>query len=406
MLSKYISSDALGVVMLWFALVSSVWAFMAPSKHDDERAPDARLRFLLNAAHDPFMWVAVLLLVYSAITAVNTGVGLGYDAELKVWNLTRPTAAALPGCVAGTGFPYLAVSVLVLVLYPALVHSISSRQDVYFAITASCLVVIEAVFADASGIGVRSESAVAYGLWGLAAAASMFSAERSGRRPKEMLSALALAGCFAALSLSGRPVVICAFVAAVVLLALVFSAFMFRELGFVGVLRALLLLLVAVAIAAGLFHWRSGDWEAMMPVWVSETDPVLNRFAVEAWEASPWTGSGVGSFPIVAKMAATAEDWATLGPMPDYYANGWRALLVERGMVGVLALAAAFGTMLFSWFRYARQRGLEKFAPAVPLLPLALAAVSVSMVFDGSAMQVEAVVAFAAVAAFSVNGGQ
>lgn len=404
-LCKYFPGGAVDAVLLWIAVVCVIWAFMAPVKRGDERSPDARGRFLHDAAADPFTWVAVAILLYSSVIALNPGVALSYDTEAKLWRLASPVAKMLPGGVAGFGGACFTSSLLVLVLYPAVVYSLDCRQSVYFAVFASFVAVLDAVFAYASGIGIRADSAVAYGLWGLAAAVSAFSAEVSRRRVKEMLSALALAGCLAAMMLSGRAVEVCVFSAATVLLALVFVVFRCRELGWSGVIRTFLVLVVSVGIAAALFHWRSGDWESLIPVWGTEADAIFNRFAVSAWQASPWTGSGVGSFPLVTKIGATAEDWMTLGAIPDFYSNGWRALLVERGMIGVLVFAAALGALLFSWFRYAWQRGLENFSAAVPLLPLALAAVSVAMFFDSSAMQPEAIVALASVAAYSVNGG-
>lgn len=392
--------------MVWLSLFSVVWAFMAPSRNEGERTSEARRRYLYGSFTDPFVWVAVVLLVYSAVVALNSGVMFGYDAESKLWRLMPPSAELLPGSVAGSGGLFFAGALLVLALYPAVVHSLNTRQSVYFAITATVVVVIDAAFAYAAGVGIRAESASAYGLWSLAAAASMFSAERSRRRPKEMLSAMALAGCLSALMFAGRPAVTCFFAAATVLLALVFCAFMCKELRFVGIVRALVLLIVAFTIAAALYQLLSGDWESMIPVWKPESYPILKRLALEAWETHPWTGSGVGAFPLVGKLGATPEDWVTLGPIPDFYANGWLAMLVERGMIGLAGLAGAYGALAFMWFRFVRQRGLENFAAGVLLFPLAIAAVAVVLVFDSSAMQVEAIVAFVAVAAFSVNGGQ
>lgn len=392
--------------MIWLSLISAVWALMAPSRNEGERTPDARRRYLHGLFVDPFVWVAGFVLVYSAVTALNVGVMFSYDVETKLWKLLPPSVDFLPGCVKGCGWAYFAAALLVFTVYPAIAHSLNSRQAVYFAIIAAVIVVIDAAFAFASGFGIGPEYAVAYGLFTMASAAVMLSAERARRRPKEMLSAIALAGCLAALLFSGRPTVACVFVAATVLEVLIAASFNCRELGFVGIARALLLLVVAAAIAAGMFQWFSGDWESLIPVWKSESDDVLNRIAAEAWKASPWTGAGVGAFPLVAKISATAEDWVTLGAMPDFSGNGWRILLVERGLVGALALAGSFATMLIQWFRYARLRGIEGFAAAVPLLPIALAAVSVAMIFDSSAMQVQAVIAFAALAALSVNGGQ
>lgn len=405
-LCKYFAGGEVSAVLPWIAVICCIWAFMSPVRRGEERYPVARSRFLHDAASDPFLWVSVAVLLYSAVIALNSGVGLSYDPETKLWRLTPPSFAMLPGTVAGFGGMCFMSSLLVLAVYPAVAYSLDSRQSVYFAVTASLAAVLDAAFAYASGTGIAAESSVAYGLWGLAAAAAMFSAEISRRRTKEMLALLALSGCLAAMMLSGRSVEICVFSAAAVLLAVVFAGIRCRELGWSGVVRTFLTLLVSAGIAAVLFHWLSGDWQSLLPVWRTDADAIFNRLAVAAWQASPWTGSGVGSFPLVAKIGATAEDWATLGAMPDFYCNGWRALLVERGMLGVLAVASALGTMFFTWFRYAWQRGFENFSAAVPLLPLAAAAVSTVMFFDSSAMRPEAIVAFAGVAAFSVNGGQ
>ena len=405
-LCKYFLPGAVFIALLWLALIAAVWSYMAPSKGDCDYTAEARYRFLGNAVRDPALWAAVLFVVYCAVTELNSGVSFGYDPELKTWSLLPPPAPLLPGSVrGGAGIPF-AGSLLALAVYPAVAHSLDFRQSVYAVNFASTIVMLDAVFSYAAGFGIPFGASVAYGLWALAAAAAMFSAERSRQRPKELLSALALAGCLSALLFAGRPAVACVFVAAVLLVAVLFPAFMFRELGFVGIVRGLLLVLVAAGIAAVLFQCLSGEWEALIPVWSTDSDPILKRFALEAWETSPWIGHGAGSFPLVSKLAATAEDWATLGPIPDFYCNGWRALLAERGIVGLAVIAGVLGSMSFVWFRHAFQRGFEHFAAAVLLFPVALAAVSVAMVFDSSALRVEAIVAFAAVAAFSVNGGQ
>lgn len=405
-LCKYFSGDAVCSVLPWIAFICVIWAFMAPVLRGEERSPDSRYRLLHDSASDPFLWVAVALLVYSAVIALNSGVALSFDPEAKMWKLLSPAVPVLPGGVRGSGGECFTSSLLVLSLYPAVAYSLDSRQSVYFVVFASLVAVLDAAYAYASGIGLRSESAVAYGLWALAAAAAMFSAECSRRRVKEMLSMLVLSGCLAELMLSCSAVELWVFTAAISLLALIFIAFRCRELRWIGVTRAFLMLLVSVGIASALFQWRSADWESLIPVLETDADAIFNRFAVEAWQSSPWTGSGVGSFPLVAKFGAKAEDWMILGAMPDFYSNGWRAFLVERGMIGVLAIACAIGAMLFSWFRYAWRRGFENFSAAVPLLPLAVAAVSAAMFFDGSAMRSEAIVAFVGIAAFSVNGGQ
>lgn len=406
-LCKYLAADAVCAVSAWLALLAAVWAFASPVRREEEHAHDARRRCAGNLLADPFSWVAVAIVVYAAVISLNSGVGLAYDPEARAWRLAPPAIAALPGGIPGSGSPCICAAILTFVVYPAAVHTLDSRQSVYFAIVATVAVAVEAAFAGAAGFGVDGGSAVAYGLWSLVAAGAMFSAENSRRRPKELVCALALAGCVSALAFAGRPAVTAVFAAAIVLLALAFAALRCRELGFLGVVRAFLMMFVAFAIAAALFHWQSGAWETLVPDWsLPESDAILSRFAIGAWETSPWTGTGAGSFPIVAKLSATAGDWMALGPLPDFTRNAWRTLLVERGMVGLLVIAVSLGAMLYTWFRYARQRGLEHFAPAVPLLPIATGAVSALMFFDGSALHPEAIVAFVALAAFSVNGGQ
>ena len=405
-LCKYLPTGSVCHVLTWLTLVCVVWAVMAPSRYGEENSVMARRRFLGHMASDPAFWVLAAVLVYSSVVALNSGVSLAYDAELKIWSLKEPAATMLPGGVRGACGGYFAMSLLALALYPAVAHALDSRQSVYFAITASFVVLTDAVYAYVSGAGIPSGSAAAYGLWALVSSAAMFSAERSRQRPKELVSALSLSGCLAALLFIGRPVTLIVFAAATFVLAVLFTAFRFRELGVLGVIRSFLMLFVAAAIAAVVYHWRSGDWETLAAAWGSPVDSVFSRMAVAAWESAPWTGSGAGSFPLVVKIGATPEDWASLGAIPDFTGNGWRTLLVERGMIGVLVTAVAFGALLFTWFRNAVKRGLDGFAAAVPLLPLAIAALSVVMVFDGSALRVEAILAFVSLAAFSVNGGQ
>lgn len=404
-LCKYFGVDAVSSVLIWLSLVMLVWAFMAPSKDEEERSPEARHRFLEGVLADPFFWVSLLLTGYAAMVALNGGVALSYDVEQSVWKLLKPAVPSLPGSVSGVGGIYFASAVVALVVYPAVAYALDGRQSVYFSLIAVTLVTMDAAFAHASGLGIGGEDAVAYGLWSLVAASALFSAERAGRRAKELLATLLLAGCLAAMMFAGRSTVVCLFVSALVLLTLAFIGFAFSDLHVRGAVRSVALVVISCSAAAALYQWQVGDWDAMIPGWTSAADGTLTRLATEAWESAPWVGVGLGGFPLAAKFGAGPEDWAVLGVLPDFYSNGWRALLVERGMIGVLAVAISVGAIGFAWFSRARQRGSEFFTAALPLFPLAVAAVAVAMVFDGSALQADSLVAFASLAALSVNGG-
>lgn len=403
---KYFPADGVCLVLLWLALIVSVWAFMAPSLQPFERSPYARRRFIGSLIADPFFWTAVVLVVYSAVVALNSDIRLAYDAELKVWKLMKPAASVLPGAVPGVGSVHFAASVLVLVVYASVARSLGRAESVFFSILAPVFVVIDGVFSYAAGYGIPADCAVAYGLWSLVALSAMLSSEYARGHVRELVSSLALAGCFAALLFASRPVVACIFVGAALLITFVFIGFTFRDIGFSGAVRALALLFVAAALAALVYQLLSGDWEALIPVWKPDLHSALSRLAFRTWESAPWTGSGVGSFPLVAQIDATPEDWAEMGPMPDYGAFGWRLLLLERGMVGALAVLVSFAALFFSWFRGAFDRGIDGFAAAVPIFPVAVIAVSGCMVFESSSMQAGALVAFAALAAVSVNGGE
>lgn len=404
-LCKYFGVGAASVALIWISLVALIWAFTAPVKGEEERASEARRRFLEGTLGDPFFWVALLLTAYAAIVALNGGVALAYDNEQAVWRLRTPVLPSLPGSVNGAGGIHFASSVVVLVVYPAVAYALDARQSVYFAIVAATVVVADAVFACASGLGISGGCVATYGLWSLVAASALFSAERAGKRVKELLATLMLAGCLAAMMFAGRPAVVCVFVSALVLLTLSFIGFTFSDLHVRGAVRSIALVVVSCSAAAALYQWQVGDWNAMMPCWTTAADGTLTRLATEAWESAPWVGVGLGGFPLAAKFGAGPEDWSVLGVLPDFYSNGWRALLVERGMIGVLAVAISVGAIGFAWFSRARQRGSEFFTAALPLFPLAVAAVAVSMVFDGSALQADSLVAFASLAALSVNGG-
>jgi len=404
-LCKYFGYGAICPVLLWIAAVVAVWCLMAPSKGDEERTPAARHRVIKGLIGDPFVWVALVIIGYCAVLAVNDGVALSYDGESALWRLLPPRMPALPGSVSGAGAIRFAVSPLLLVLYCGVAHSLDSRQAVYFGIFGSLIVLLDAVLADAAGIGVPPEDAVAYGLWSLTAAAMMFAAERANRRPKELLAALTLSGCLSAMLASGRATVVVIFAGALLLLSVLFAVCCFRKLRLAGVARAFLLLIVACVTAAVAYHCRIGAWETLLPVWLNDADATLTRLAYANWEAKPWLGVGLGAFPAAAKMIATASDWTVLGPMPDFYGNAWRTLLVERGMVGVIVVSLAVGSLFFAWFRRVRLRGREYFSASSLLLPIAVVAMASSMVFDGSALQVESLMAFAALAALSVNGG-
>lgn len=404
-LCKYFGAGALLAALLWISLVAAVWAFMAPAKGEEERSSEARRRFFEDALGDPFFWVALLLIGYAALVALNGGVALEYDLEQSVWRLITPTLPQLPGGVTGAGGLHFASAVIVLVIYPAVAYALDARQSVCFALFAVTIVTVDAVFAHASGVGISGERAAAYGLWSLVAASVLFSAERTCSRPKELIASIMLAGCLAALLFSGRPALAFIFVSALVLMTLLFVVFAFPGLRFQGAVRAIVLILVSGFIAAMLYKWRVGDWMALIPNWSTAADGTMTRLATEAWESAPWVGVGLGGFPLAAKLGASPEDWAVIGAIPDFYANGWRALLVERGMIGVLAVAVSVGTIGFAWLCRARRRGREFFTAPLLLFPLALAAVAVGMVFDGSTLQADAFVAFASLAALSVNGG-
>ena len=407
-LCAYFADRLVSPAMAWLVFLAAIWAFMAPCRREEEEHHPARRRVLRGTLADPFFWSLVVFALYSAVVAVNSGVAMVFDTDTLVWRLSAAAAPVLPGSAASAGLAFFAAALAAAALYPAIVHSLDSRRASDFALLASALVLLRVIFnlacGSAAGVAV---SPTAYGWWSLIALAAMLAAVRVRDRFSELVAMAAFAGCLLATALGGRPLVTSAFAAAALLLVTVAVIGSWRELRWRGAVRSLLLFLVALLAFAVCYHWLSGDWTALVPKALrSASDAVLDRLAFDAAVDHPWIGVGAGAFPFAAKLGATPSDWTVLGAVPDFGSGALRVFLVERGMIGSVMLLIAAGALVYAWFRRAYERGRAYFTAAVALLPIALVTFAFLSVFDGSGLRTEALVAFAALAAFSVNGGK
>ena len=406
-LCEYPSVGSLLTVSGWLVFLAAIWAFMSPAAQEEESVHNALRRFLRGMLTDPFFWSGAVFAVYSATVALNTGVALAFDADALVWRLSSAAAPALPGGVGSAGVGFLSASLASLVLYSAVVHSLDSRMATAFSVIALLMVIAIAVFGLVCGRAPGRElSPAAYGIWSLVALSTMLSAARSHDRFPEMVSMLAFAVCLLTMASGGHPEELTVFAGASAAIAAVSAFGCFRSLRLSGTLRSMSLLLLSVVTGAAAFYGLSGDWDSLLPVWRSASDPTLDRLAVDAFMDHPWIGVGAGAFPLAAKLLATPADWPALGAVPDFGGSALRTFVVERGMIGSALLLISAGALGYSWFRRARLRGRAFFNAAAPLLPIAILAIAVLSVFGDSVLRADALVAFAALAALSVNGGK
>ena len=132
---------------------------------------------------------------------------------------------------------------------------------------------------------------------------------------------------------------------------------------------------------------------------------VLSDAAFKSWVSHPWVGVGMGAFQFSLRFSVSASDWALVPQGIAAVPNGWRQLLVERGIVGAVTMALPFGFLLFTYFRRAvicvRARRLP--GPTVVVAPLAVLALVATALFDCSLLRPDVLVITGAILAVSAK---
>ena len=403
----FLSSEA----VIWLALPAIIWILMEPSRVANESLHEARERVVVGMIKDPLFWVMLLLAATALVRALNGGVAFAYDAEHRVWSLTSPVIAILPGCVDGCGFAELGGVVALAVAVIGALHALGRSARLAFLIVASILSAVGAtvwLWAYAEG----AESAVWAAqtsltkplftgtFFGMALAAGelgLLAVLERGWLKMLLPVMLAVTANALGLFVFAPPLTVAIF-AAVALLILVYAFVYLRVMsGGVFCFKFLVLFGVPLVIAGfvatmivppellaeKIAPFMSGDF---LPEKMMALRSKLDELSLRMWKSHPWLGTGEGSYALNLGYVATPGDWEIVPAEQTAPLNGFWMLLVERGTIG--AFLAAVPLALLVWVycrRLARavvRRGLPH--PVVIGGLLALAAAATQTAFDSS----------------------
>ena len=425
-LSPFLGDGEIAKVLLWLSLVCATWVVMSPSVAKNEHPHDARVRFASEVSRDPMFWLSLLLVVISGFRALNGGVRFSYDPETYTWAICRPIVDIFPGCVDGAGLLPFASCVALLVLLQGLRHALDRQSQVSFFVSISFFAGLSAIvsvislsYGNAAALRLQqcaylepSFLGVTYGISLLCGIAAMFCSAESGNFGAELLTAVSTAATTLGVVVFSPVFTLGVFAVAFVAMLVLSYALHSRALTGAGSLRCTLAIFVALMAATVPFLLcDNGTVLAMrrdqilslqiLPAGFGETRAALSAIALRVWKSGPWLGSGLGSFPLDIRFAATSSDWAVISPLQKAATNGWWQLLAERGVVGALMFATVLGLLLWTYVANiakcfaCRIRGIHFVGP-LALLSL----VAVGFV-DCSFLRVDVLLAGAAVLALS-----
>ena len=373
-LSPFCTASALAGVLLWMSLCAWIWLLMEPSRRNDERLHEARVRVRRAIVRDPLFWLFVLLTVFAGLRALNGGIVRAFDTTAHKWYLAGPKVGLFPGVTDGEGLVSFAFAVSVATLVEGCRQGLGKSARIAVVSMASFFGGVGAfvqllacrtghasalAMADIAngecGVSAGSELSVssagnAYGLCFLAsvvAAAGLFECKWNR---KLLLFVLSVGTTGTGLFYFASPATFALYAALAVLLAvgcLVYLAVCFRGSDF----RTSLL--TAGSFPQGLF--ADGFWELRAS---------LSDYAKSFWQEHPWLGQGIWSFPVNLWLAGAA----TKGVAAEGALNSWWCLLSERGILGILAIVLPFGFMVVTLcLRIAGAHGRHVFLPLTAL---------------------------------------
>ena len=429
-LFPFFGDDTVATVLLWLCLPAVAWTFLQPSVRRGEMLHDARGRVATGVFRDSLFWVLFVAVVFCGIRALNSGIAMVYDAETAKWIVASPAFPLMSASVGDAGYLPFAGSVACMVLVVACRHALGrSARLAYFLIssalagTAAALALfmasmgnpdasaaVKCPYAELSYVGVAF---AVHAVSGVVAAVSALEKKWNRVIPLLVMSVgFTVAGSFAFAP---------AYVSAIFLVAwlLVFGyAFYYALCVIRGAAEFKLLIVSVVSLLCGwaLLSMTVSDAvvfsraaalvdRSFLPDWYESARRVVSSLSVKAWMASPWTGTGVGSFPIDIRFNATPSDWAAMPSGLVAPPFGWLKLLTERGIVGVAMMALPLILLLATYFIRLVGWVLSRTAPQTGcwVAPAVLAAVAVTAFFDCSYLRADVLMAVAAVLALSAS---
>ena len=390
---------------------------------------DARRRTAKAILRDPLFWCSLVVVAFTGIRALNTGIGLGYDAESASWHVSSSMFPILPGVVDAAGDLPFAASVAFAVLLQACRHSLGRSARAVFLLAASSLsgltaiAVLVAVHEGSSmSFALLPSSAgtcfsffgFAFGLYLVAGLVSLVTSFEQGWNMAFLLLLLSIGGNAAGLFVFAPPYLSAGFAAVglvVLLYILVFSCVAAPKtcglramfLGGLSLAFGGLLVFVLLPEADRSALLASYADLKLFPARFWEMRESLSAISFKSWTSNLWIGTGLKSFPLDFRFNALEADWMLLPGGASTMPNGWRLLLAERGIVGLAFFALPFGFLFFTYV-HRLIGGMADWELAHPVCLVAPAACAIFVAagfFDCSPLRVEVVMAMGALLAVS-----
>lgn len=422
-LFPHFAASTIATVELWLSLFAAIWLVMEPSRRAGEMLHDARFRVMGAILHDPLFWVMVALTLFAGLRWANTGVGTAYDLEKELWSIRSPHVAIFPGSVKDAGFLPFSIALAATVLLAGCRHALGKAARMSYLFTSSSLAGLAAivgaillkeehpaiqaatkcVLTNASYVG------AAFGLHFLAAVAVLPGVFECRWNKLLILFALSIGGTATGLYFFSPVVVTMAFLAAGLLLLIAALAYSGFFLGGSTAFKCAASLVVSVLIPVLCVMWLSsdevnaarlpvlsGDFDKCFADGFAETRDLLSSISSKVWEENRWMGTGIGSFALDVRFNAAPEDWSVLKAGQLTPLNGWWYLLVERGIVGALALALVLAFLCWTFIRrLIAALGKDFFFPACVLGPVACLVIVAETFIDTSFLRMDVMLALA-----------
>jgi len=426
-LLPFAGSRNTATALLWISLFGFIWVLMEPSRRRGEMPHDARARVSRAVLRDPLFWFSLVLVAYTGIRAMNGGIQLSYDAELMAWSIREPAMPFLPGCAEGAGYDAFVMAVSLSVVFQGLRHSLGRSARAAFLLVASILSATAAI-ALAFAVSYGHPNAVAmtkctvfstsyfgtvFGLQLLCALAALVDVVICQWVKAEPLAALALVGNAVGLVMLAPQHTIAVFLVAYLLLVIVSFVIVRKNCPKSVSFRCALAVLMSLG-APVLYMLSTADLPPMaaklaaikayepFPADFLALRDALSSIAVKTWKENPWLGTGLNTFALDIRFAATAADWQIVSPTQETALCGWWQLLTERGVIGAAVIAVTLGMLLWTYVaRMVRSFSDIRFSPEHFVGPICLLALVAVAFVDCSFLRPEVLMLAGVLIAFS-----
>ena len=444
-LSPFFKEEVVADVLLWLSAITFVWVLMEPSRRLDEMLHDARSRVVRSVWTDHVFWIALAVVIILAIAALNTGVSLACERndDRFVWTIQSAFVPILPGSVSGCGYLPFAVSIAALTVITGCRHALGKAARASFLFSASFLAglsgVVFAVVSYCGNVTITAFFAAdwhepsfmgfGYLLYFLSSIAVLpLAAENRWLSQLPLfLIIIAIGGTSLGLVLFAPPLIMLVAAIALIPTLLFVLVYRFIHAGMLPAFRLLAVFLLSLTIpfltVEGLIADGNKDLVAKFES-VGEKHFLCDNYdagrklfalsAEKSWKVHPWLGSGIGSHPLTFRFNASqvassvdkelgyAADQHTaiskiVSPMQKGSFHGWWLFITERGLIGLLSVAAIVVLLLSTVVLRSVSKGFKSALNPVVFIALVALGVEISSGFhDVSFLRPEAVLAVGA----------